>query len=74
MTNQNLPKDMQQWFTTTEAARYLRLTEGTLRTFRSTGKGPRYYKVGRAVRYHRAQLDSFITDTEQPVPIGPEQC
>ncbi|MEM7213983.1 MAG: helix-turn-helix domain-containing protein [Pseudomonadota bacterium] len=60
MTNQNLSTNQQQWFTTAEAAVYLRLSEGTLRTFRSLGKGPRYCKVGRAVRYHRDQLDSFM--------------
>lgn len=59
------PKDMKhqivpQWFTTAEAADYLRLAESSLRTFRSIGKGPRYCKVGRYVRYRRDQLDDFM--------------
>jgi len=35
----------------TEAAKILGLSPQTLRNMRSKGKGPVYYKIGRAVRY-----------------------
>ncbi len=54
-----------QWLTTDEAADYLRLSPGSLRTFRSIGKGPRYHKAGRAVRYRRDQLDSYLNGEAQ---------
>lgn len=34
--------------------------EGTLRQWRYLGKGPAYVKIGRHVRYRRADLDMFI--------------
>lgn len=44
-----------------EAAAIIGGEVGTLRNWRSLGKGPRYYKIGeRMVRYHRADLAAFI--------------
>lgn len=50
--------------TTPQAAQYLqdkgiRITPGTLNTWRSIGKGPAYKKVGRYVYYERETLDQF---------------
>ena len=39
------------YMTTYEAADFLGFTAGTLRVWRSQGKGPNYYKVGSTVRY-----------------------
>ncbi len=46
--------------TTVEAARYVRLGKPTLDRFRLTGEGPRFAKLGGAVRYRRADLDDWI--------------
>ena len=46
--------------TTPEAAAYLRLSKPTLERFRLTGGGPSYVKLGRAVRYRRADLDAWV--------------
>ncbi|MCG8503674.1 MAG: helix-turn-helix domain-containing protein [Sphingomonadales bacterium] len=48
------------WLDTVEAAEYLRLSPGSLRTFRSRGEGPPYHKAGRAVRYRRDELDAYV--------------
>jgi predicted DNA-binding transcriptional regulator AlpA len=43
------------------SARYLGVSEGVLRLWRSQGKGPRHFKAGeKLVRYRRADLDSWI--------------
>ncbi len=44
----------------TEAAHVLGLSVKTLRRWRWAGKGPRFVKVGAAVRYDPADLTAFI--------------
>lgn len=46
--------------TTEQAAQYLGLAKSTLQNQRSAGVGPRFKRLGRAVRYVRAELDEFI--------------
>jgi excisionase family DNA binding protein len=46
--------------TETQAADHLGLSIATLRAWRHRGKGPRFVRFGRAVRYLRADLDAFI--------------
>lgn len=43
-----------------EAAEHLGLSVATLRAWRHRGKGPRFVRFGRAVRYLRTDLDEFI--------------
>lgn len=43
-----------------EAAERLFVTVNSLRTWRSNGKGPRYYKVGKNVRYRPEDLDAWL--------------
>ena len=43
-----------------EAARILDLSPLTLRKWRWAGKGPRFVKIGAAVRYDLADLTTFI--------------
>lgn len=45
---------------TKEAASYVRLGKPTLERFRISGGGPRYCKLGGAVRYRRADLDAWL--------------
>lgn len=47
-------------FTTPEAAAYVRLKKPTLERFRLTGQGPRFCKLGGAVRYRRGDLDAWL--------------
>ena len=47
-------------FTTREAALYLGLAVSTLNKWRCYGTGPKYLKLGRAVRYTKDELDSFL--------------
>jgi hypothetical protein len=50
-----------------EASRFLRVPEGTLRYWRHLGCGPRSFKVGRHVRYWRADLVLWLAEqTNRP--------
>ena len=46
--------------TTIEAADYLTLGKTTLERWRLTGQGPRFAKMGAAVRYRQEDLDAFV--------------
>jgi len=46
--------------TTAEAAQYLHFVRGTLDGMRITGEGPPFCKLGRSVRYRRADLDAWV--------------
>lgn len=45
---------------TKEAAKYLRLSASTLNRWRCYGTGPKYLKLGRAVRYQQNELDAYL--------------
>lgn len=48
-------------FTPKQAAKYMGISEGALRLWRSEGRGPRHFRAGeKLVRYRRADLDSWI--------------
>lgn len=51
---------MKELLTEKEAAAFLSMERNTLNKWRSTGKGPKYYKIGGAVRYKIADLEAFI--------------
>jgi hypothetical protein len=59
-----------------EAAAYLRLSPKTLMKMRTQGRGPRYRKHGRYVRYHIADLEGWSTSrakrstSEGALPVG----
>ncbi len=42
------------------AAAYLKLACNTLDKMRVAGRGPKYAKLGRSVRYRRADLDEYL--------------
>lgn len=52
-------KQMANPLTTKEAAARLGLAEHTLAVWRIYGKGPRFIKAGRAVRYDPAEVERF---------------
>jgi excisionase family DNA binding protein len=45
---------------TAEAAKYLHLAVPTLEKLRVYGGGPRFVRLGRAVRYRPADLDAWL--------------
>ena len=48
-------------FTVSEAAAYLGLAQSTLNKWRCHGgNGPAYLKLGKAVRYRRTDLDTYL--------------
>ena len=46
--------------TTIEAAEYLALGKQTIERWRLTGEGPKFVKMGGAVRYRLEDLDAFV--------------
>lgn len=46
--------------TTRQAAQYLGLSMSTLNKWRCYGFGPKYLKLGRAVRYRLEELDRYL--------------
>lgn len=53
-------KSVRSVMTSAEASEYLRISEDTLRAWRSAGRGPKYSKLGSQVRYRRAELDAWL--------------
>ncbi|MGP8152971.1 MAG: helix-turn-helix domain-containing protein [Smithella sp.] len=47
-------------YRTKEAASYLTTKPVTLELWRTIGSGPEFIKLGKAVRYSKEALDSFI--------------
>jgi len=54
----------------TEAALSLDLSPRTLQAWRIRGEGPAFVKLGRAVRYDRAEIDRFIAERTQTNTAG----
>lgn len=50
----------QKWLNVREAAERLGFSKKTLDNWRSEGRGPRYSRVGRSIRYHIEDLDSYM--------------
>jgi excisionase family DNA binding protein len=59
----------QEWLAVPEAARYLRISEGSLRNLTSNGKIP-YYKLGRRVRYLKAELKTLLLSNRKGAFYG----
>ena len=50
---------MEQYFDSEAAGKHLGIPKQTLHNWRSQGKGPRYLKIGRHVRYRVSDLDAW---------------
>ena len=57
------------YMTTREVAAFLGFTAGTLRVWRSQGKGPNYYKVGSTVRYEMDDLEAWKNENVKHVEL-----
>lgn len=53
----------EEYYSPKEAAAYLRTSPSTLAKRRLYGTGPRYCRIGRAIRYRKSDLDAFMADT-----------
>jgi excisionase family DNA binding protein len=49
------------YLTPREAADYLKSSTSTLAKRRLRGLEPKYYRIGRAIRYRKIDLDEFMT-------------
>ena len=58
------------YMTTYEAADFLGFTAGTLRVWRSQGKGPNFYKVGSTVRYEMDDLEAWKNENVKHVELA----
>lgn len=66
--------EYQSTLTPIQAAKYLGISEGALRLWRSEGKGPRHFRAGeKLVRYRRTDLDSWIEARLSAPAAGPEK-
>ncbi len=51
--------------TEVQAAALLMLSPSTLKKWRRTRRGPRYYRLGSAVRYKREDLEAFVSESAE---------
>jgi predicted DNA-binding transcriptional regulator AlpA len=54
----------------TLAALHLDISPRTLQAWRIRGEGPAFVKLGRSVRYDRAELERFIAQRTQANTVG----
>jgi excisionase family DNA binding protein len=54
--------------TTEQAAKYLKVSPGTLRNWRAAGSGPPSYRVGNTVRYHMGEVRAWVREQRVPGP------
>jgi excisionase family DNA binding protein len=47
--------------TTKQASEYLNCSKDLLRLWREQGRGPRYFKLGRIIRYRPSDLETWIS-------------
>lgn len=55
--------------TITEAAERLRVPVETLRYWRQKGSGPASFRMGRRVFYRAAELDRYVNELAEAVPV-----
>jgi predicted DNA-binding transcriptional regulator AlpA len=67
------PISSESLFDTASAARHLNLSTSFLAKLRMRGQGPRYRKLGRAVRYAPADLDQYVAECSR-VSTSDEQA
>lgn len=59
-----------QLMTTQQVADYLSVPLGTLYQWRHAGSGPRGFRVGRHVRFRRADVDAWLESRRDPQPAA----
>jgi excisionase family DNA binding protein len=66
------------YLTPLDAAKYVCLSVSTLAKLRVYGGGPVFVRIGRSVRYRRADVDDYMqarlaTSTSSPIPDKSEE-
>lgn len=51
---------VEKMLTTVELAELLQLPPQTLKEWRTTGRGPAFYRIGKHVRYRQADVAAFL--------------
>ena len=59
----------QQLFTDVDVARYCGVAPVTLRRWRLEGRGPRFVRLGRSVKYRLEDVEAWLKSREE-VPHG----
>lgn len=54
-----------------DAARFLGVPVATLQTWRTHGRGPRTYRVGKHVRYRLEDIEAWLREQAVPEAQGP---
>lgn len=57
---QSLISQLPKLLTETQVSMIFNISINTLRYWRHCGDGPNYIKMGKLVRYHEAELESYI--------------
>ncbi len=57
-----MPIEHTTYLTPREAAEYLRSSVSTLAKLRMYGGGPAFTRIGRSIRYPRAELDRYMAE------------
>lgn len=57
---------MDPLLTTEQVAQYLQVPVATIHQWRYRGEGPRASKVGRHLRFHKSDVDSWLDRHAQP--------
>lgn len=65
MPNRQQPSDL---LLPRDVANMLRVSERTLTAWRSKGKGPKHFKIGGRVRYHRSDVEEWIRESRTRRP------
>ena len=66
MTQQPSFEEFKHALDESDAAEYLNSTVGTLRVWRSTGRGPAFVKVANKVRYLPSDLAAYVYARRSP--------
>lgn len=57
---------VREWLTTDELATELKVPADTVRDWRKHGTGPTGHRIGRHVRYHRTDIDTWTATRRDP--------
>jgi len=63
-------EDGHPYLSSRQAALHLGVSEAALRLWRSQGRGPRYFRLNRLVRYRRLDLDAWVEDQSGSAGLG----
>ncbi len=66
MTIAYAPSVSDQLLTTSQVAAYLQVPVATLHQWRYRGEGPKAAKVGRHLRWRKADVDAWLEQQSQP--------